>query len=288
MLLLLLVAVVVTYIAGKVYSDRILAPLQKILKKLKRITGNDLRVRFRPTGNGDELDDLTRSLNGMLDRVDAALSAEKSFVSNASHELNNPVTAIQGECEIMLMRSRPPEEYVAALERISTESRRLGDLTKALLMLSRQNRQLRQNTMEAVSLTEWLVRQCGENPRLILTVDPGGDTFPVVADPYLLGVALGNIIENACKYSQGNVAINLGRENGQTVVEVLDSGIGIPKDEIGQVFQSFYRARNSREYRGHGIGLNLSANILSSYGAVMEIVSEEGEYTRVRVRFVRE
>ena len=288
MLLLLLVAVVVTYIAGKVYSDRILAPLQKILKKLKRITGNDLRVRFRPTGNGDELDDLTRSLNGMLDRVDAALSAEKSFVSNASHELNNPVTAIQGECEIMLMRSRTPEEYVAALERISTESRRLGDLTKALLMLSRQNRQLRQNTMEAVSLTEWLVRQCGENPRLILTVDPGGDTFPVVADPYLLGVALGNIIENACKYSQGNVAINLGRENGQTVVEVLDSGIGIPKDEIGQVFQSFYRARNSREYRGHGIGLNLSANILSSYGAVMEIVSEEGEYTRVRVRFVRE
>ena len=167
MLLLLLVAVVVTYIAGKVYSDRILAPLQKILKKLKRITGNDLRVRFRPTGNGDELDDLTRSLNGMLDRVDAALSAEKSFVSNASHELNNPVTAIQGECEIMLMRSRTPEEYVAALERISTESRRLGDLTKALLMLARQNRQLRQNTIEAVSLTEWLVRQCGENPRLM-------------------------------------------------------------------------------------------------------------------------
>lgn len=74
-----------------------------------------------------------------------------------------------------------------------------------------------------------------------MTVDPGGDTFPVVADPYLLGVALGNIIENACKYSQGNVAINLGRENGQTVVEVLDSGIGIPKDEIGRYSNHFYR-----------------------------------------------
>lgn len=121
------------FFIGRVYSNRILTPLQHILKELKRIRANNLNVRLRSYGNKDELDQLIVSLNGMLDRIDTAFKSEKSFVSNASHELNNPLTAIQGECEIALLKERSTSEYMDSLERISVESKRISLLIKSLL-----------------------------------------------------------------------------------------------------------------------------------------------------------
>lgn len=103
------------------------------MKELKRIRANNLNVRLRSYGNKDELDQLIVSLNGMLDRIDTAFKSEKSFVSNASHELNNPLTAIQGECEIALLKERSTSEYMDSLERISVESKRISLLIKSLL-----------------------------------------------------------------------------------------------------------------------------------------------------------
>ena len=86
----------------------------------------------------DELEDLIQTLNDMLDRIDHTLQSEKSFISNASHELNNPITAIQGECEITLLKERSPEEYNESLQPIAIDSKLMSQLTKQLLFLSRQ------------------------------------------------------------------------------------------------------------------------------------------------------
>ena len=95
--------------------------MQHLLKDLKRIRVNNLNVRLETFGNKDEWDELIRALNEMLDHLDTAFQAEKAFISNASHELNNPLTAIQGECEICLLKRRPAEEYEEALRRIADE-----------------------------------------------------------------------------------------------------------------------------------------------------------------------
>ena len=118
---------------GKIYSGRILVPLQHILKELKRIRANSLNRRLKTTGNNDELEEMIKTLNSMLDRLDSAFKAEKSFVSHASHELNNPITAIQGECEISLLKERSTGEYIESLQRISSESKRLSSLIRHLL-----------------------------------------------------------------------------------------------------------------------------------------------------------
>lgn len=274
---------ILIYFIGRIYSNRIVAPLKHILKELKRIRGNNLTVRLKEPGNKDELDDLIHSLNGMLDRLDAAFKSEKSFVNSASHELNNPLTAIQGECEISLLKERSTGEYIGALQRISTESKRISELIKYLLFLSHQDEDLLKNNMEAIDLRDFLQSMCSENGRLSFV----SDITPFIeANPYLLKVALENIMNNACKYS-GNekVDVKLYEKDSHTVIEVEDYGIGIPEEEMERIFQSFYRATNTREYKGHGIGLGLSLKILSVYGGKMEVFSKLNEYTRVVITF---
>ena len=113
------------------------------------------------------------------------------------------------------------------------------------------------------------------------------ENLPVVrANLHLLKIAIRNILNNACKYSgKLPVAVRLYPKEGNTILEIEDKGIGIPEDEIQLIFQAFYRATNTREYSGHGIGLGLSLKILSIYGARMEILSKLNTYTRVLITF---
>lgn len=285
-ILLVIVSSVFIFFIGRVYSNRILAPLQHILKELKRIRVNNLNRRLRASDNKDELDELVHSLNLMLDRIDVAFKSEKSFVSSASHELNNPLTAIQGECEITLLKERSPSEYVEALERISVESKRISQLIKSLLFLSRQDKDILVNTVEDVRLKETLMEQYASDPRIIFTDHlTNGRDFVIRANPYLLGVAIQNVVDNALKYSDKEVEINLSDNDGKKLLSITDHGIGIPREEIELVFQSFYRAGNTRAYKGQGIGLSLSMKIISTYGGKMEILSEQGRFTMVCILF---
>ena len=150
----------------------------------------------------------------MLDRIDTAFRAEKSFVSHASHELNNPITAIQGECEISLLKERSTDEYIEALRRIAGESKRLSNLIRHLLFLSRQEEDIRKNNVEEIRLADLLEEAGAANPRIRLQYPEDAARYAVVsASPYLFKIALQNVIDNACKYSQGEVLIRLYKED---------------------------------------------------------------------------
>lgn len=282
---LVLFSSVLIYFIGKLYSGRILVPLQHILKELKKIRANSLNRRLKKTGNNDELEEIIITLNSMLDRLDSAFKAEKSFVSHASHELNNPITAIQGECEISLLKERSTGEYVEALQRISSESKRLSNLIRHLLFLSRQDEELLKNNMEETSLQDMLTDLTTGNDRIRFHIQEPGTQAAVQANPYLLKIALKNIIDNACKYSEKEVDITLSRINQQVVIEIEDRGIGIPQEEIEHIFQSFYRGSNTHDYAGQGIGLSLTMKIISAYNGKLEISSEIEKGTKVRVIF---
>ena len=217
----------------------------------------------------------------MVDRIDAAYQSEKSFISNASHELNNPLTAIQGECEISLLKERTSAEYQAALGRIASETKRIILLMKNLLFLSHGDKEILKNARETVLLADFLMQFVGNRVRF--TTDHFA--FAIEANPHLLKIAIGNILNNACKYSDKDVEISLFEKEGRRVVEIRDQGIGIPQEEVELIFQSFYRASNTRSYKGQGIGLSLSLKIISTYGGQMGIHSEEGHFTTVSITF---
>ena len=214
----------------------------------------------------------------MVDRIDAAYQSEKSFISNASHELNNPLTAIQGECEISLLKERTSAEYQAALGRIASETKRIILLMKNLLFLSHGDKEILKNARETVLLADFLMQFVGNRVRF--TTDHFA--FAIEANPHLLKIAIGNILNNACKYS-GEAPVEMQLKG--SVLTITDMGIGIPEEEIARVYQPFYRASNTREFAGHGIGLSLSMRILRSYGAEITITSEVGKGTTVEIEF---
>ena len=283
-LFLIITSSIFIFFIGKIYSNRILFPLQYLLKELKRIRGNNLNLRIKKFGNKDELDELVLTLNNMLDRIDAAFKSEKSFINNASHELNNPVTAIQGECEISLLKERNTQEYIEALHRISEESKRISQLIKHLLFLSRQDDDLLLNNIDEINLQLFLYELCKNINQIKLIYKNNQNNLTTKANKYLLQIAIQNILDNACKYSNGKeVIITLSKQDDNIIITIKDQGIGIPENEIQNIFQSFYRASNSREFKGNGIGLSLSMKIISLYGGKLNIQSILTSFTEVSI-----
>ncbi|MCC8134380.1 MAG: HAMP domain-containing histidine kinase [Tannerellaceae bacterium] len=214
----------------------------------------------------------------MLDTIAAAYKSEKDFISNASHEINNPLTAIQGECEITLLKERTPAEYEASLRRIATETKRIVQLMKHLLFLSHGDREILKNVTEPVMLANFLMQFLDNR----IHFSPDTFAFVVHANPHLLKIAISNLIQNALKYS-GDQPVEI-RLRGH-VLEIEDQGIGIPPEELESIYQPFYRASNTREFKGHGIGLSLSLRILTIYGAQLKITSTLGSGTLVSISF---
>ena len=149
---------------------------------------------------------------------------------------------------------------------------------KHLLFLSHGDKEILKNATENIMLADFLMQFVGN--RIHFTTDTFA--YCLEANPHLLKIAIGNILNNACKYS-GEKPVEM-RLKG-SVLTIEDSGIGIPPEEMKRIYQPFYRASNTREFAGHGIGLSLSLRILNSYGAEVGINSEVNKGTKVVIDF---
>lgn len=211
------------------------------------------------------------------ERIDKAYESERAFIRNASHEVNNPLTAIQGECEISLMKERTPAEYQNALRRIASETKRMILLIKHLLFLAHGEKEMLNNNTEPIQLANMLMEYA--QGRVHFSMD--NFALSIKANPQLIRMALDNLISNACKYSKGPVYLDLRG----TTLEIIDHGIGIPEKELENIYQPFYRATNTSEFPGNGIGLSLAIRIFVFYGAQVKITSKENAGTRVSIDF---
>ena len=214
-----------------------------------------------------------------VDRIDRNYQREKLFVNNASHEINNPLTAIQGECDIALMRERTPEEYRHFLTKISKETTRVIDIMRSLLQFSHAKSEKLDH-----SLSDWvdmaLFMEKFASSEVQIKVE---SSFYVLTDEGLLLIAMRNLISNAIKYSETPPITVLVRSNE---IEIKDKGIGIPDADLPHIFEPFYRAENSSCMSGHGIGLALSKEIIEKLGGEISVDSNLGEGTSFIVRFV--
>lgn len=214
----------------------------------------------------------------MVDRIDRDYQAEKLFVGNASHEINNPLTAIQGECEIALMRERSGEEYRSSLRRIESETGRVVSIMRQLLQFSHaRNEKFQPDELDRVDIAQLLRPLCVGI--VSLTVD---ENFCVFAKHDLLAIAMRNLVGNALKYGGGRgVQVSVRRP----AVVIEDHGIGISPRDLKHVFEPFYRGSNAMRASGHGVGLALSREIFERFGAKVSVESALGQGTRFTVRF---
>lgn len=289
----LAIALVFLFAMAIIFSRNVFTPVRNIMEQVKKIGTGNMHLRLPSVGGKDEMANLTETFNDMLDRMETAFEAQKNFVSHASHEFNTPLTTIIGEAEFALDKDRDPEQYKEALTIILTESERLRDLTFNLLRLAKAQYVNQEVQLVPIRLDEllWDIKRTQERiypkakilfPGDMLPSDEG--TISVLGNVSLLHLALSNIVINAIKYSHFQpVQVTLMAYGRHIEVTVKDTGVGIPNEELSKIFDPYFRASNTYNFSGFGIGLPLSANIIRMHKGEIKITSEVGKGTEVTI-----
>ena len=291
LLIILISSTLLVFLIGQLYALRVMAPVRRIIDDVRSITANNLRRSLRQERGKDELAELSRTFNQMIERLRTAFDMQNSFIRNASHELRNPLAAILGETELALNRPRSREEYVQTLHTVLEETERLNSMMQDLLMLAQTDfdfSRVRKERVDLVPLCRGIaeeVRRSYPQARIeILPQEQGG--YTVTGAVSFLRLALLNLVGNAVKFSDClPVEIRLNETKGEYIhVEVIDRGIGIPPDELRHIFQPFYRGANTSGYKGTGIGLALAKRIVELHNGHLSVESRLGEGTKMSVR----
>lgn len=293
LLLCLAIAAVGVVTAGLFFSRYILQPVREITSQVKNIRAHNLHLRLNDPNSGDEMSELAQTFNNMLDRLETAFETQNNFVSNASHELGTPLTAIIGEAELALNKQRPEDEYRQSLQVILHEADRLEHITKSLLNLAQTGFDGKRQQFEKIRTDELIfsVKNTIDriNPDNKVEIDytmlpEDEDKLFIKGNAQLLQLALSNIVQNACKYSDNRPAyIALAATDKSNVIIIKDNGIGIPAQDLPFIYEPFFRASNTSRYKGYGIGLPLARNIIRLHGGNMVVNSQQDKGTEIRI-----
>lgn len=284
---------IISLLIGLWFSKRIMKPIRLITEKMNDISANQLHLRLKTEEGTDEISQLSATFNNMLDRLEATFETHKNFISNASHELNTPLTTIIGESEYTLSKPRKTEDYIESLSVILSEAERLKRVTNSLLQLAQTGYNGKSQEFAQLRLDEiiYTVKQTVDNIipdnkvfiNLSLMPEDQGKLL-IKGNEQLLELALANIVLNGCKYSSNApVQITLAAANKKIIVIIEDQGIGIPANEIAYIYDPFFRASNTDKFNGYGIGLPLSRNIIRMHNGTLEVTSEENVGTKIKI-----
>jgi len=252
-----------------------LRPIRRINKALAGVSETRLDRRINPEGFDTELHPLIEQLNAALDRLDKGFQRERQFTADASHELRTPLAAILNTIEVMLRRPRAEHELIEAHQDNWRAARSMQAIIEGLLLLARMDAGKAAPAKEKIpllALVDDIFASVGPQAeagkvRLERAIDPG---LRVLADPSQLRLALANLIDNAVRYNRlnGSVTIRARMSEGGALIEVGDTGIGIPTEQLPRIFERFYRVDPSRaEATGRsGLGLSIVRKIAETHG----------------------
>ncbi|WP_336516465.1 ATP-binding protein [Pollutibacter soli] len=286
-------ATLLTFMIAVIFSRKVFDPVRQITQKVKEISSENMHLRVEKKNYSDEISDLVVTFNHMLDRLETAFATQNNFISNASHELSTPLTAIIGEAEVTLSKERAAADYKDSLQVILNEAERLEKVTRSLLFLAQTGFDGKKQSMDRIRADQiiWDVKETmdrlvpGNKIIIDLALIPDSpEKLKVRGNMQLLHLAISNIVSNAIKYS-GNkpVKISIGTGNQHVIIVVKDEGIGIPSSELKYIYDPFFRASNTKQYEGFGIGLPLSRNIIRLHGGVLQVDAEINKGTTVQI-----
>jgi heavy metal sensor kinase len=269
-------------LGGWVLARRSLSPIGYIASKTQSITSENLNERLASRGTGDEMDDLIRTINEMIGRLESSFKRLAEFTADTSHELRTPLCAMRGEAEVLLSKPRTPEEYQEALVHFIEGFDRLNQMINNLILLSKFD--ATQIELKRVPLRlDLLVKDLSnlfqvlaEQKGLTFEVDVP-EEVTVVGDKIRLQQLFTNLIDNAIKYSsKGSIRIALETDRETVRVQVKDTGVGISREEQEKIFKRFYRVdkSRSRETGGVGLGLSIAGWIVQAHHGRIEVQSE--------------
>ena len=279
------VSVILAAAAGWLVSRRMSAPLLVLTATAARMAHGDLSVRAN-VNRRDEFGTLGHAFDEMAQQVEQTVATLRRFVADAAHELHTPLTALRTNLELATGAETNPRQKIR-IKQAQTQLTRLERLTNSLLDLSRLERKTNKVAFGQIELKSFLQKTCepyasqAEQMGLTFSLQLPQKTIMVVGNKAQLKQAIGNLLDNALKFTPPGGAITLGlalTPNGTTAkIWVEDTGIGIPADDLPQLFSRFHRGRNATAYPGNGLGLAIVKAIVEVHnGQVNAATSPQG------------
>ena len=283
--LLMLAGVIVLFVAplgGYWLARQATSPMSRIITAAARLRPSRMDERLPMRGTGDELDQLSSTINRFLDLIGDHVARNRDFVANAAHELRSPLAAIQSSLEVALNTERSSQEYQDLLYEITDECKHLSTLVNQLLLLAETDASRYEVEKQPVPMDQLIdkaldmFRGAAEERGISLSTNcPHGLTIP--GDSNRLRQVINNLIDNGLKFTPrgGRVDVLVEQQPAveRVIVKVSDTGPGIPATDLPHVFERFYRGDKSRqranETFGNGLGLSICHSILAAHGGTI-------------------
>jgi len=269
-------------------------PVHEITEQATRVAAGTLDQRIHAHADTNEYRGLVQVLNRMLERLDLAFRNQRRLTADVSHELRSPLTALRGEIEVALRTERTPRDYQRVLHSALEEIDRLTELSEDLLLITRAEARLltlRRTTTDVNVLVEdclELLRERAVERELTIDVCLAREAALATIDAELVGRLVHQLLDNAVKFTPPGGTIRVvttpldGAEGVYLSVE--DTGPGIPRDELPNVFEPFYRADQARSRgTGSGLGLAMAAAIARLHGGGIRVSNVPGAGARFEV-----
>jgi heavy metal sensor kinase len=274
-------------LGGCALAQRVLRPIRRISETARSISASDLSRRIEGPEIKSEIGSLAQTLNNTFDRLESAFRRQAQFTADASHELRTPLAIICAGSELALARERSPLEYRQAIESSLRASKRMRELVESLLVLARADADalelnygrfdLRQAVDDCLALMSPMAQRRNVN------LEAQGAGVRIDADRDQIVRLITNLIGNAIQYNRegGTVRVAVVEDGGQAVLEVIDTGMGIAREDQPRIFQRFFRAdkARSRESGGCGLGLAICKSIAVAHGGDISFGSVPGAGT---------
>jgi len=272
--------------AGFILARRVLKPIQGLIDTVRAIDTGRMDARVPAVGSDDELNELARLFNAMLDKIKSLLTGMREALDNVAHDLRTPATRVLAAIEASAAKT-DPEALREALLDCAEETRRMVSMLGILMDISEAETgvmRLHLGTADMATLVAQAVElyQYVAEEKSVSLHGTAAGPLPVTADADRIRQVLANLIDNAVKYTPpgGSVEVTAMRRDADVVVAVADTGAGISPDDIPRIFDRLYRADKSRTQRGLGLGLSLVRAVLFAHGGTIDVHSTPGAGSR--------
>lgn len=285
-------AILIVLAAGYLFSRSIVKPIKNTIQDVDLITSQNLSHRLHEGKRKDELALLNTRFNDLLNRLEESFAIQRRFISNASHELSTPLTSISSQVEVSLLQERTAGEYRSVLQSVLEDIKELHQLTRNLLEIAKAGTD-GAISLEKIRVDEVLIKAHSDvlklykNAKAELVFDDlpeDENECQVFGNFHLLYSAFKNILENGCKYSpDSSVKAQLLFRGSEAEVIFSNKSDMLTNEEIGRLFEPFYRGVNTGGKPGTGLGLTLTRRIISLHKGKLSVTYSPEKGTIVSI-----